>query len=267
MKTIAFVGSSGTGKSYRAQWVAKENGILYIIDDGLLISENSIIAGFSAKKEETRLASVRRALFMDEHHVALVKDAIKTHKPQSILILGTSIKMIEAIATALDLPLPDRIIKIEDVASKEEIEQAQKVRLAQGKHVIPVPTFEIKRDFSGYFLDSVKSLFHMKKEAILLEQERSIVRPTFSYRGDYIIANKALMTISEFEAKSIEGVNSVYKVFIDKYPSGVKIGMELSVTYGLVIPKICYAVQEAVGQSVENYTGMNVLAVNIFVKP
>ena len=37
----AFVGPSGTGKSYRAQMVASENNINYIIDDGLLISAAS----------------------------------------------------------------------------------------------------------------------------------------------------------------------------------------------------------------------------------
>ena len=36
IKTYAFVGPSGTGKSYRAQLVASEHEINYIIDDGLL---------------------------------------------------------------------------------------------------------------------------------------------------------------------------------------------------------------------------------------
>lgn len=33
MKVYAFVGPSGTGKSYRAQYVAGKNKIKYIIDD------------------------------------------------------------------------------------------------------------------------------------------------------------------------------------------------------------------------------------------
>ena len=37
IKVYAFVGPSGTGKSYRAQMVASENDINFIIDDGLLI--------------------------------------------------------------------------------------------------------------------------------------------------------------------------------------------------------------------------------------
>ena len=49
MRVLAFVGPSGTGKSYRAQLVARENNIHYIIDDGLLINENEVLAGTSAK--------------------------------------------------------------------------------------------------------------------------------------------------------------------------------------------------------------------------
>ena len=50
IKTYAFVGPSGTGKSYRAQMVAGEYDIHYIIDDGLFIKDNEVIAGDSAKK-------------------------------------------------------------------------------------------------------------------------------------------------------------------------------------------------------------------------
>jgi len=58
IKTYAFVGPSGTGKSYRAQLVASEHEINYIIDDGLLIKDNEIIAGNSAKKAPDRKSVV-----------------------------------------------------------------------------------------------------------------------------------------------------------------------------------------------------------------
>lgn len=54
LKVFAFVGPSGTGKSYRAQMVANERNINYIIDDGLLIKDNEVIAGSSAKKAATK---------------------------------------------------------------------------------------------------------------------------------------------------------------------------------------------------------------------
>ena len=47
IKVYAFVGPSGTGKSYRAQMVAGEYDIHYIIDDGLLIKDNEVIGNGS----------------------------------------------------------------------------------------------------------------------------------------------------------------------------------------------------------------------------
>ena len=44
IQVYAFVGPSGTGKSYRAQMVASEKNIKFIIDDGLLIMDNQVIA-------------------------------------------------------------------------------------------------------------------------------------------------------------------------------------------------------------------------------
>ena len=49
IEVYAFVGPSGTGKSYRAQMVAGAYNIKFIIDDGLLVKENAIVAGQSAK--------------------------------------------------------------------------------------------------------------------------------------------------------------------------------------------------------------------------
>lgn len=49
MKVYSFTGKSGTGKSYQAIRVAKEKGIPALIDDGLLIYKNKIVAGRSAK--------------------------------------------------------------------------------------------------------------------------------------------------------------------------------------------------------------------------
>ena len=54
IKVYAFVGPSGTGKSYRAQMVAKEKNTHFIIDDGLLVKDNEVVAGKSAKKADTR---------------------------------------------------------------------------------------------------------------------------------------------------------------------------------------------------------------------
>ena len=142
IKVYAFVGPSGTGKSYRAQMVAAENGIEYIIDDGLLVKGNDIVAGTSAKKAATKIETVRHALFLEEEEQQVIRDAFEKEKLKSILILGTSDGMVEKIAANLGLPPIQKTIYIQDVATETEMEQARRMRVVEGKHVIPVPTFE-----------------------------------------------------------------------------------------------------------------------------
>ncbi len=87
IQVYAFVGPSGTGKSYRAQMVASEHNIRYIIDDGLLIKDNEVVAGESAKKAPTKIETVKEALFLKPEKAEKIKKAFKKHRPESILIL------------------------------------------------------------------------------------------------------------------------------------------------------------------------------------
>ena len=59
------------------------------------------------------------------------------------------------IAEKLNLPNFENTIYIEEVATDKEIEKARYLRKNLGKHVIPVPTVEIKSQFSGYFLNNL----------------------------------------------------------------------------------------------------------------
>ncbi|MCI8481545.1 MAG: ATP-binding protein, partial [Clostridia bacterium] len=156
IEVYAFVGPSGTGKSYRAGLVASEHGISYIIDDGLFIKDNEIIAGNSAKKAPTKIETVKQALFIQNDEKEEIIEAIKKHKPDKVLILGTSDNMVKKIAETLELPEISKFIYITDIATKEEMETARRIRVTEGKHVIPVPTFELKKDFSGYILDPLQ---------------------------------------------------------------------------------------------------------------
>lgn len=156
MKVYGFVGPSGTGKSYRAQMVASEKGINFIIDDGLLIKDNQVVAGVSAKKAPTKIETVKHALFYSEQEKNVITEALKKYKPPKILILGTSDGMVQKIAANLGLPEVSDITYINEVATEEEMQTARNIRVTEGKHVIPVPTFELKKDFSGYLLDPLQ---------------------------------------------------------------------------------------------------------------
>jgi len=125
MKVIAFVGPAGTGKSYKAQKIARGEGADGIIDDGLFIQGGKILAGFSAKSEQNRIQAVKRAIFNEQEHSEAVKRAIIKAKPVKLLILGTSEDMVRRIAAKLEVPEPSKVIDIEDVATKREIAQAK----------------------------------------------------------------------------------------------------------------------------------------------
>ena len=156
MKVYALVGKSGTGKSYQAVNLCKELNIEAIIDDGLFIEGNDVVAGISAKRQATMIGAIKTALFTTDEHKEAVAAKIKEINPRSILILGTSDEMVNRIAARLELPEIQKRIRIEQITTEKEREEARHQRQDFGKHVIPVPTFQLKRDFAGYFVDPLK---------------------------------------------------------------------------------------------------------------
>lgn len=264
MEVYALVGQSGTGKSYKAFMVARDRNIEYIIDDGLLIGGVRVVAGQSAKKEKTRIASVRRALFSDPVHREKVKNALNGIKPEKLLILGTSEKMIYEIRQALGLPELTEVINIEAVSTEKEIELAKKSRREDGKHVIPVPTMEVKKDFSGYFIDSLKIFSKKDKSAGIVE--KTIIRPTFSYLGKYELTKGALAQMINICLSKFERVNKIIRLKIENKPEGVIIDMDLSVKLVTRLDLIAEEVQKKVVEDIEYMTGLNVLSVNVTVK-
>lgn len=264
MKVYSFVGPSGSGKSHRAQWVAREHGIECIIDDGLLIKGNKVLAGFSAKKESTRIASVKRALFIDTSHANDVTKAIELLDPQSIIILGTSDGMVSTIVKALGLPEISEKIRIEDVATELEIKRAQSIRKEEGKHVIPVPTFEIKKQFSGYLLDPLR-IFRPKGSKGLMPfvADKSVVRPTFSYLGRYVISDYAVYAIVENIALQTDGINKIMKFGVDNLGMGIAVDMEVAINYGYRVPDVLKEFQYKTKDTLERLTGLNILSVNV----
>lgn len=215
IKVYAFVGPSGTGKSYRAQMVASEKNIEFIIDDGLLINNNRVVAGESAKKAPTKIETVKHALFYTEEEKKEIVNALKKYKPQSILILGTSDGMVQKIAANLGLPEISETIYITDVATEQEMETARRIRVTEGKHVIPVPTFEIKKDFSGYLLDPLQIFKSKGKGQKPYISEKSIIRPTFSYLGNFTISDTVFRQIVEYLSSKTPAIYKVLKTRVN----------------------------------------------------
>lgn len=266
MNLVAFVGKSGTGKSHRAVFVARRNNLHYIIDDGLFIRDNKILAGKSAKSEKTKVASVKRAIFLDPSYAKEVGDAIRRENPPGILIIGTSNSMVERIASVLNLGEISKYEYIEDFATPEEMQLAHDMRFHEGKHVIPVPTIELKKDFSGLFLDRLHTLLpNSKKEEIY--QEKSIVRPSYSYFGSYTISNTVIEQICRYEAEKVNNVEKLLRVSLDSVHSSMIVNADVSIKYtGEPFQPVIRKVQKRILKAIDTVTSINVLSVNITLR-
>ncbi|MBQ9442515.1 MAG: Asp23/Gls24 family envelope stress response protein [Selenomonadaceae bacterium] len=271
MDVIALVGPSGTGKSHRALRVAKEHDADAIIDDGILIKDGHIIAGESAKTEKSKIMAVRRAIFVLPGHAEEVREAIQKIQPHRILIIGTSENMVHKIAKTLKLPSIQLIIRIEDIASRADMEKAQFHRLKEGKHIIPVPTIELKPHFSGYLIDPLQSLFKKSRVRRRKLGEKSIVRPVFSYYGKLIIDDRVIRAIVEKVVRAREFVKNVKRINVQHLfqgddDMGLKISCEVVLNYGNHIPTLVSQTQAKVREAVEYTTGMIVHSININVR-
>ena len=271
------MGPSGTGKSHRALLVAHNNQADAIIDDGLLIKNGKIIAGKSAKREQNKVLAVKRAIFVLPGHAEEVRKAIEETKPVRILILGTSENMASKIAKALKLPEVSRFVHIEDIATQSEMDKARFHRLREGKHIIPVPTIELKPHFSGYLVDPINSLLKKRREDGRRHLgEKSIVRPVFSYYGKLIIDDWAIKAIVRKLLVDGENVTKVADVRIEHVykgdgevgfeSAGIVIGCDVVISYGKHIPTLVQKLQTQVRKDVEYMTGMVVKKVNITIK-
>ncbi len=288
---VAFVGPSGTGKSTRANQVAFLSKCSYIIDDALLIKENHIVAGSSAKRAGTKIESVRQAIFFDPIRAQTMRRALISQQPGRLLILGTSEAMIKKICKALWLQFPSEWINITDVATASEINQARYNRIHTGQHAIPVPSMELKHEFSGSIFEPLNLLRQrfINKESenkdkengnvpltaasvlisggkMPLQVEQSIVRPSFSVLGHYSITDQALKNIVLYSLQKVKAVHRLRDCEVQQETSGLVFKIKLSLYYGYNAQKALQEAQAAVIEAVSNLTAMNILQVSLLAE-
>lgn len=270
MKCIGFIGPSGTGKSHHALVVAHDYNVDCIIDDGLLIYHNKIVVGHSAKEENNRMQAVRRAIFFYPDHAASVRQALAKIAPDQLLILGTSKHMIHRICEALHLPEANQFIHIEDVSSAAEIAKAREIRNKEGKHIIPVPTMELKSHFHGYLLDPIRALLRGKGGKKEGDVEQSVVRPVFSYYGKLVFSDDVLFAIVRHCLSQIKGIARVNRVKVAKNyetdHNGLAIILTITVYYGESLKQLMRTIKDQVQHDIEYMTGMSVDVMKITVR-
>ncbi|MBQ6621389.1 MAG: hypothetical protein IJH75_00955 [Mogibacterium sp.] len=266
MEIISFTGKSGTGKSYNAIRVCRENNIDAIIDDGLLIYKGSIVAGSSAKKCALKAAAMRTALFNYEEQRREVREKIEELQPEKLMIIGTSDRMVDWITNALELPAASRRIYIEDVTSVEDREKAAESRFGAGEHVIPAPMVQLKRDFAGYFMNPIRFLRGAAMEDRQQEAERTVVRPAYSYFGRFEINEQVLEDIIDIAAEKYTSCLHVMGFYHNGNTSNLNVVIELRIKKipGVVHRLIRY--QMEVHSVIEKMTAFSVGNINIRIR-
>ena len=266
MQVYTLVGKSGTGKSFHAMDLCRKENIDAIIDDGLFIYQNTVLAGSSAKRASTKIGAVKVALFLNDEQAESVKKAIKKANPASILVLGTSEGMVDRIMDRLGLEKPPagspRRIKIEDITTLSERCKARQQREQLGKHVIPAPSLQLKRNFAGYFMDPLR-FFRGKEQP---EGERTVVRPTYSYMGQYLIAERVIDDIIACIAEKHPAVGRVVYVGHSAKPEAYELFVVLRMKHGFALWESVAEIQEEIKEIVEKMTAFNVSVIDIEVR-
>ena len=293
MKVYTLVGKSGTGKSYQALSLCKDLNIEAIIDDGLFIFHSQVVAGISAKRQNTTIGAIKTALFRLDQHRDAVLSAIKRVNPESILIIGTSDRMVERIISRLNLsePLPENQIKIEDLTTEEERELAARQRHAFGKHVIPVPTLQLKRDFAGYFMNPLQVFRDLqenigqisgitgarqpqlasekarkKKDKRTIRRDLTVVRPTYSYVGDFFISDKVVTDIARCVGRSTLGVKGIVRVYGNTSIDAMRINVAVLLDKNVDPFKTAEIYQKKLFEMIEQMTAFNIEYIKIDVR-
>lgn len=245
--------------------LCRKRSIEAVIDDGLFIFGTGIQAGISAKRQITKIGAIKTALFTDEGHRSEVASRIRQLQPESILILGTSEGMIHRIAERLELPPIEEMISIEDITTERQRVTARKQRQELGKHVIPAPTFQVKRQFSGYFLDPL-SIFRARGRVKNSFDDKTVVRPTYSYLGSYVISDKVISDIVSELSLRTNGAVSVLRTFVDNQESGLYVRVLAAVDCRCRIMETAREFQRKAAEQIEQMTAFNILSVNVEIR-
>lgn len=261
---LAFIGPAGTGKSRRAQLLARTKQVDYVIDDGLVVSRGKIMIGKSAKSEKNLISAIRRALFQFQDHRDSVVSFLANESPCRVMVIATSRSMANKIIKALGLSEPSLFIDIEDVATPDEIRLAKRERNLKGHHVIPVSQAQIRKNFGGKLVGRLRELWKTKDKH---EGERTVVRPPFSFYGNLCIEISAIIQIVEHIVRLTKEVRDVIEVRVRANKDRLSISIDINVIMGKQnLLELSKSVQKKTVSGVSYFTGMDVRTVDVNIK-
>ena len=174
-------------------------------------------------------------------------------------------KMVQKIAVRLQLPAPSHIIRIEEIATQEEIDLAIRSRQIEGKHVIPVPSIEIKRNYPQIFYNAVRVFLKHKNTTNSKLFEKSVVRPEFSKKGRVEISEAALSQMVMHCVGEFDKEIKVKKLTIKTDAHGYRFVITIDVPFGTQLTGKIHNLQKYIIENIEKYTGILIEEVSIVI--
>ncbi len=175
--------------------------------------------------------------------------------------------MVHKICAALKLPEPKKMIKIEDVATADEIETAINHRATHGRHVIPVPSIEVRRNYPRIMGDSVKVIWRRGLGLLRRDKtyEKTVVRPEFSTKGAVQISEAALSQMVMHCVDEFTPGIEISRLNIKYDQRGYRIDVHVRVPYRLELKGSIYSLQQYIVEHVERFTGIIIDELNIII--
>ena len=186
--------------------------------------------------------------------------------------------MIYKITTALNLPPVKNKIFIQDIVTPEQIELAQSMR-REGKHVIPLPSIEVKKDLPNYWIDSIRSFVTKKNKdkskgkdkdkendtdkSRVSSEDKCIVRPRFSQLGRLTISENAIEQIVRHNLMMQGEFDGSAKIHVDMNEFGVSIYCEMKIKFGVPMQQAIEQFQIQTIRDLDEMTNLSVGRIDV----
>ena len=176
-----------------------------------------------------------------------------------------------------------------EATTEEERQIAYHFRNDEGEHVIPAPVGQLRRDFAGYFMDPMslwrKAVAQAEKTSDAISREGlgstllqslipepsgqvagTVVRPTYSYMGDFLISDRVITDIAECVMKEVDGVTGVLGVIETTSPESMELYAIITVRKAPGAMAAAERFQERLAEAVEEMTAFNVVRTDVEVR-
>ncbi|GAH82577.1 unnamed protein product, partial [marine sediment metagenome] len=140
-------------------------------------------------------------------------------------------------------------------------------RNSEGKHIIPVPALEVKRNNPQIFFDTVRIFFKKRFQTVKKGKifEKTVVRPEYSKRGKLSISETALTQMVLHCVQEFDASLKVEKVIVLRDSSDYGLEVILNVPFENQVAGHLYQLQEYIGKNIEQFTGLIIKEVNLTI--